>query len=139
MEGLAAQIAELAGSPGALERLGLDAHRTIQQGYAMDAYVDRFSAIVGGASAAEPIRTSDEMERILACVLPLEADAAVKVANLRSYIDWQLDSQSRYFNSLNSQFQRVDSQLANLRLVARLERFVAPTGRRLTRALRPGR
>lgn len=125
IESLAARIAELAGGGPALELLGVAARRTVEQGYAMEAYVDRFTAILDSVRAHEPIRTSAEVEQLLAYLLPIEANATTQAVNLRNYVDWRLDAQ----------FHDLDSRLAALRLTARLERAIAPVLRRLKRMI----
>jgi glycosyltransferase involved in cell wall biosynthesis len=124
MEGLAEHIAKLAGSPKLLQTLGSEAHRTVAQRYAMDQYADRFSALLGGVVTEEPIRTSPDAERVLDCLLPVEANAREQVADLRRYVD------SR-FGDIDSQFAVVNSNIAT-----RFGRAIAPTLRWAKRMVR---
>jgi hypothetical protein len=87
--------------------------------------VEQFCALLGEVEAKPPILTSDEGERILASILPIEANAMTQVANLKWYVDWHRGDLRRY----------VDARLGELTMTARLERTIAPTLRRLKRAL----
>jgi glycosyltransferase involved in cell wall biosynthesis len=133
MECIATHIAGFAGSPDSLQALGLEAHRTVEQRYSLERYAERFSALLDGVVTEEPIRPSPDAERILDCLLPIEANAMEQVADLRRYVDWQLARQFRY---LDRQFRHVESRLADLNIALRLCRAIAPTLRWARRTVR---